>query len=91
VKTVARKPPERAHSPTAANPPTFSVLSRQPTLSDGAQRTLSESANTTECDNTPTTEQDLLDRAQYIEYIQKSVAKRYELSLTFAYTSNSKD
>jgi hypothetical protein len=65
VKTVARKPPGRALSPSAANGLTFSFMSRQTTLSDGAQRTLTGCTDTTERkDKTLTTERDLLDRAQ---------------------------
>ena len=64
MRAVARKPLGRAHSPTAANPLTFSVLSRQPTLADGAQRTLTECAETTERADTPTTERALFDRAK---------------------------
>ncbi|WP_139136250.1 hypothetical protein [Haladaptatus sp. W1] len=40
-------------------------MSRQTTLSDGAQRTLTESAvGSTERNDTPMTERDLLDRSQ---------------------------
>ena len=63
VRIVGWKPPGRAHSPTAASPLTFSVMSCQTTLSDGAQRTLTECVDTTEReDDTPTTERALLDR-----------------------------
>ncbi|WP_435158403.1 hypothetical protein [Haladaptatus sp. DFWS20] len=76
---VTRKPPGKALSPTAANSLTFSVLSRQTTLSDGAQRPLTEcAAGSTECEDTPTTERALLDRAQ--QHAEEQCPRAYRAS-----------